>query len=383
MFADACRQVHRRRAHRARWVSPHASTAAAPMVGAAIAVAPASARAVRVPGRCARHTAVADMSYQPQLLPYLGSLPGVGAPARAGVIDAARSALGAQFASDVAWTRRGPAGRTVAFAPGPLDAAAARAGASHARLAAISITPADVVAFLDSVLNGMPDGALQRGGAGGRQAARSPRWCPCVGAERRPRASDARTRAHGAWRSRRLPVSRWASTTPKRPCCAPGSQALLAPFGDKVRARYGALHGVTMPLPGVAVQTAAGMRLPARRRRRRWACGDFVSLAGREPLRARPGTGAQGTAKAVRSITVTAAGARKLTLKAGRRGTLRLATRSGKVTVTARAQGRAPRDPHDVQLPPLLSTRGSLDGRNAPLQGTFGPAVQPPLRLTC
>jgi hypothetical protein len=289
------------------------------MVIAAVAVVPGAARADEQP-LC---TLAGDASYQSQLMPYLGSLPGVGTPARAGIIDAARSVLGSQYASSFMDNANQKFG--VAFAPRPLDATAAAQGI-HDYLAAI-YTPADMT-YLDTVIR-LQAGPYSEADLNATRAA------VVSVLEQNPGLFSGTGISCFASDAFRVEVGVNGAETPELRARV---DALLAPFGDRVRARYGALHGVAMPLPGVAVQIATGApttttppndTTPAKALRVR----DYVTLA-------RTSRCVQGrrltvkAAKTVKSIAVTAAGTRKLTLKAGKRGVLRLAKRTNKVTIT-------------------------------------------------
>ena len=253
-----------------------------------------------------------DYAYQQRLWPFLGKyvrFPET-VPRGGEGDDAARSVLGAQFTGIWADTPR--QGWSVAFAPGPQDASTARAGI-HDYLAA-RLSPDDV-AYLDSTLNLFPvpyseaelnavrDAILE-------VAKANPGLISGIGNE--CNTSDAF----------RVGVGIIDAETPELRARV---EQLLAPFGDKVRARYGVGYVTPdigpAPSPPGPLQTAAKLRV-----------GDYASL----PRSSRCVRGERLGVKASNATVTLSVGARRAIAKPGKRAALRLTQRRTKVTVTVR-----------------------------------------------
>jgi hypothetical protein len=236
-----------------------------------------------------------------------------------GVQGAARRALGAQYTGF--WFDTARQGLSVAFAPGPLDAAAARA--AIVRELAADFTP-DQIAFVEPKLNVLQDAYSE--------AELNAAWeqvKPIVAGSGLDMTSAFGCFDSGTWR---ITVTRGLvpAVTPE---IEAETEALFAPFGDKVVIRYAPFTTVATPVadsapappPGIVVARPPFIDRPALRLR------DFVSrpatghcLRGALTVRAKRG---------VKSVRLTA-GKRHATATAGKKARLALRQRSTRVTIT-------------------------------------------------
>jgi hypothetical protein len=236
-----------------------------------------------------------------------------------GVQGAARRALGAQYTGF--WFDTARQGLSIAFVPGPLDAAAARA--AIVRELAADFTP-DQIAFVEPKLNLLQDKFSE--------AELNAAWeqiKPIVAGSGLDMTSAFGCFDAEAWR---ITVTRGLvpEVTPE---IQAETEALFAQFGDKVVIRYVPHTTVATPLaapspapaPGTVVARPPFIDRPAVRVR------DFVS---------RPATGrclrgalAVTAKRGVKSVRLTA-GKRHTTATAGKQARLALKQRSTRVTVT-------------------------------------------------
>jgi hypothetical protein len=281
------------------------------IVVAAVALTPAAARA---DDALCRFSAPPDLALQARLSPFLSPTVRLADHQVVGgeAADAAHAVLGTQFAGLFLDHARHQWG--VAFAPGPLDAAAARA-AIHDYLAA-RLAPDDVT-FLDSTL--------------GLHAV------PYSQAELTVVQAAVTTIMQSTHTISTAGISCGASDAfrvevgigdPETPELRAQVEALLAPYGDKVVITYGV--GWAVPAIGY-VPSAAGTLPPAVKPPR---VRDYVSV----PRTSRCVKGRTISVKAarradLRSVAV-ASGARHASAKPGRRAKLKLLKRKTRITVT-------------------------------------------------
>ena len=254
----------------------------------------------RRPSSCATSRAAATYTYQQRLGPFLGKyvrFPDT-VPRGGEADDAARSVLGGQFTGSWADTPR--QGWSVAFAPGPHDAARARA-AIHDYLAA-HLSPDDV-AYLDSTLNLFP-------------VAYSEAELKAVHAELTPYMPGLISRLGIVCSdSFRVEVG---IVDPETPELRARVEQLLAPYGDKVRVTDRVGYAIADMGSAPAPPSRPAIRI-----------GDYVSL----PRSSRCVHGKRLGVKASNATVTLSAGARRAIAKPGKRAALRLTQRRTKVTV--------------------------------------------------
>lgn len=286
------------------------------LVLAVLAAAPASARAQEPLCRLGTPDANATVEFQKRLGPYLGASSEYG---RGGIATvAAEDVLGPQFT--MLWADNFRQGWTVAYSPGPHDATTARA-AIRAHLAAGGLGPA-TVDYLDSTLLLVPtpyslaDLESVRAQVGSIAQANGPIASFGIGCA----GSDAV----------RLEI-RVVGDTPELRAQV---DALLAPFGDKVRVTYG--HAPVSPaLGGPPVNTPRPDQRPTPKVR------EYVSL----PKTSRCVKGGAVSAKprisGIERVRLQI-GKRTASARGGKAARLRLKSKRSTVTVTVFVKGAVP-----------------------------------------
>jgi hypothetical protein len=286
------------------------------LVLAALAALPASARAQETP-MCTHGTSEwnAMLAFQSKISPYLSKvrLIGTGADAGGEAKDAVQAVLGPQFT--YLWLDNQRLGWSVAFSPGAHDATSARAAFRAALVG--RLTPAEID-YLDSTLLLLPTPHA----LADLEALRAPLFALMQS----ERGLFSSLMLGCDWSDGvRVQVGVGESETPE---LRARTEALLAPYGDKVRVRY----GQGWPQPAIGAVTPEP-QTPAPQQRPTLKVRDYVSL----PRTSRCVRGGAVSAKprvaGVERVRL-AVGKRSVAARSGRTARLRLKSKRSQVTVT-------------------------------------------------